>query len=66
MPVEKYRSVADMPRPPLVPLDRRWETIQRVWERARLLAPPVDWPRSSVERFKSVEEASRSRIPRRR
>lgn len=59
MPVRKYRSVADMPRPPAdaaVPLAQR---IRVLWRRAFLLCPP-DFVRG-VSRFRTSEAANQAR-----
>jgi hypothetical protein len=66
MPVEKFRSVSEMPRPGLVPVGERWTAMERLWRRARWLSPPAAWPRGTVERYRSVEEAERARLPRAR
>lgn len=64
MPVVKYRSVAEMPRPSRVTdaasLPAR---IRAVWGRAALLAPPSVVPRG-VTRFRTIEEANRDRAER--
>jgi len=61
LPVKKYRSVADMPRPPRVADDEDvLERMRLLWRRAALLAPPVVVPRG-VTRFRTIEEANIAR-----
>jgi hypothetical protein len=59
MPVTKYRSVADMPRP----RSGRDETlvlrIRTLWNRAFVLSPPA-FPRG-LRRYRSIEEANAAR-----
>ncbi len=59
MPVQKYRSVSEMPAPPNAPGDRLAERIRALWNRAFLLSPP-DFVRG-VTRFKSIDEADAAR-----
>ena len=60
MPVQKYRSVEDMPRPELVPAADLAARIRALWKRARMLAPAPVVPRG-VTRFRSIEEANTAR-----
>ena len=61
MPVTKYRSVADMPRPERITDPASLiARIRAVWGRAALLAPPPVVPRG-VTRFRSIEEANLAR-----
>jgi hypothetical protein len=60
MPVEKYRSVEDMPRPTHdgdTPLSVR---IRALWNRSRALTPGIAFVRG-VQRFRSIEEANAAR-----
>ena len=59
MPIERYRDVADMPRPPRLAGKRLVEAMAAVWERAHVrVAPNV--PRG-VTKFRSIEDAQRAR-----
>lgn len=61
MPVTKYRSVAEMPRPARVSApDALLARMRAVWSRAARLAPPPP-VRRGVTRFRTMEEANRSR-----
>jgi hypothetical protein len=59
MPVEKFRSVAEMPRPGLVPTEQLGARIRATWNRAQQICPTR--PQRGVQRFKSVEEANEAR-----
>ena len=59
MPVSKYRSVQDMPRPPRTSDNDLTERIRAVWTRAFLLCPPA--PPRGVTRFRSIESANAAR-----
>ena len=59
MPVTKYRSVADMPRPRSGRDESLVLRIRALWNRAFLLSPPA-FPRG-VRRFRSIEEANAAR-----
>jgi hypothetical protein len=59
MPVSKYRSVADMPRPELVFGAGLASQIRALWRRSFLLSPPA-FPRG-VARFRSIAEANEAR-----
>lgn len=61
MPVKKYRSAAEMPRPPRVTDGEAvLDHMRALWRRAALLAPPVVVPRG-VTRFRTIEDANRAR-----
>jgi hypothetical protein len=61
VPVTKYRSVADMPRPARVTDGASLlACIRAVWGRAARLAPPPVVPRG-VARFRTIEEANAAR-----
>lgn len=60
MPVEKYRSVEDMPRPARIVGDDLPAHIRALFRRARLLSPPALITRG-VQRFRSIEEANAAR-----
>ncbi len=60
MPVQKYRSVEEMPRPERVPDDALLARIRAVMARARLFAPALAMPRG-VAKFRSIEEANAAR-----
>jgi hypothetical protein len=59
MPVEKFRSVEEMPRPARVNDERLIEHIRKLWNRAFALAPP-SFSRG-VTRFRSIEMANQAR-----
>lgn len=59
MPVWKFRSVEEMPRPERVTGAALHERVRDVWRRAFLLSPPA-FPRG-VQRFRSVDEANVAR-----
>ena len=59
MPVYKYRSVEDMPRPPRASGEDLVQRIRAVWNRAALLCPPR--PPRGVMRFRTIEEANAAR-----
>jgi hypothetical protein len=59
MPVSRYRSVADMPRPEPATSSELAVRIRVLWNRAFLLSRP-SFPRG-VARFRSVEEANAAR-----
>ena len=56
VPVTKYRSVSEMPRPERVSDDQLLERIRAVWNRALLLHPRTIRP--GVRRYRSLEEAN--------
>jgi len=61
VPVKKFRSAADMPRPPRATdggevLDH----MRAMWRRAALLAPPAIVPRG-LTRFRTIQEANAAR-----
>jgi hypothetical protein len=59
VPVQKFRDVAAMPRPPRAPNGTLEERIGALWERtAELLSPRVI---RGVQRFRSIEEANAAR-----
>jgi hypothetical protein len=60
VPVWKFRSVAEMPRPAASGNATLASRIRALWKRARRLAPPVIVPRG-VARFRSIEEAHEAR-----
>ncbi|MBX3272227.1 MAG: hypothetical protein KF729_18325 [Sandaracinaceae bacterium] len=60
MPVTKYRSVQEMPRPERVADAELLARIRAVMARARLFAPPLTAPRG-VTKFRSIEEADAAR-----
>jgi hypothetical protein len=60
MPVTKYRSVADMPRPVSATDESLPSRIRALWKRAFLLSPPA-FPRG-VTRFHSIEKANDARM----
>ena len=59
MPVQKFRSAAEMPRPPRATGPELEARIRALWNRAFLLSPP-DYVRG-VQRFRSIEEANEER-----
>jgi hypothetical protein len=59
MPVFKYRSVAEMPPPPVSTADLTVR-IRTAWRRAFLLCPPAI-PRG-VQRFRTPEESNEARL----
>jgi hypothetical protein len=60
VPIERYRDVAEMPRPPRPKGVALWTAIAAAWQRGFIRArPPV--PRG-VHRFRNVEEAHAARI----
>ena len=59
MPVYKYRSIADVPSPPLVPPQDRIARIRAIWRRAALLGGG-DIPRG-ITRFHDIDEANLAR-----
>ena len=60
MPVYKYRSVADMPSPSLLPAGADLaDRMRAVWGRGFLICPPV--LRRGVRRFRTIEDANRER-----
>jgi hypothetical protein len=59
MPVEKYRSIADVPPPPPVPQEDRAARIRAIWKRAALLSGG-EIPRG-LTRFHDIDEANRAR-----
>mgnify|MGYP006273120685 CR=1 FL=1 len=59
MPVERFRSVAEMPAPPKADAETRMQRIGAAWSRAHLHGPPRV-PRG-VSKFKSIEDAQRAR-----
>lgn len=60
MPVQRFRGVEEMPRPPLVTGPTLVRRIRAVWRRARLFAPPRTRVRG-VRRFRSIAEADAAR-----
>lgn len=60
MPVEKYRSVADMPPPPAARGEEILHRIRKLWARSALLAPRI-YPRG-VFKFRNLEEAQAARL----
>jgi hypothetical protein len=60
MPVQKFRSVEEMPRPERVVAPDLADRIRALWRRARLLSPPAPMKRG-VTRFRSIEEANAAR-----
>lgn len=60
MPVRKYRSVEEMPRPEPAAAGELAQRIRTLWRRARLLAPPPIVPRG-VTRFRNIAEANAAR-----
>lgn len=59
MPVTKFKSVSDMPRPSRADGADLIERIDAVWSRAFELLPP-EFPRG-VMRFRSIDDANRAR-----
>lgn len=59
MPVEKFKSASDMPRPGVVTDEHLIERIRALWNRAFTLCPP-SFSRG-VSRFRSVELANEAR-----
>jgi hypothetical protein len=59
VPVQKYRSVADMPRLERVADERLEAQIRAVWGRAFRLAPAFFTP--GVRRFRSMHDANEAR-----
>jgi hypothetical protein len=64
MPIERYRSAFDQPRPPRAPPSELMARIAAAWERAHLRFSP-DPPRG-VRRFRSLDEAQAERKQRTR
>ena len=60
MPLHKYRSASDMPRPERASDAELATRIRSVWGRAFLLCPRVCRP--GVRRFRSMEEANLDRL----
>jgi hypothetical protein len=62
MPVEKYRSVAEMPPPPACAQvdDACLDRIRKLWARSAMLAPRI-YPRG-VFKFRNLEEAQAARL----
>ena len=63
MPVERFRSVQEMPPTPVnesETMAQRLKRIQRVWSRAAALAPKFA-RRRGVYRYRSLEEAQQDR-----
>ena len=60
MPVWRFRSVGEMPRPAASGNATLAARIRALWKRARALAPPLIVPRG-VTRFRSIEEANEAR-----
>lgn len=59
MPLHKYRSVSDMPRPERCGDAQLAARIRQVWDRAFLFCPPLR--HTGVRRFRSMEEANEER-----
>ena len=59
MPVHKYRSVAEMPRPAAAAAEGLADRIRAVWNRAFRISPPN--PPRGVSRFSSIEAANEAR-----
>jgi hypothetical protein len=59
MPVAKYRSVADMPRPPRLEAADLALRIRAVWNRAFQICRP-ELPHG-VSRFSTIEDANEAR-----
>lgn len=59
MPVQKFRSIEEMPRPARVEGDDLAARIAAAWRRAFLLCPPAF--ARGVLRFRSIGEANRHR-----
>ena len=59
MPVERYRDVRDMPRPPRVSGANLVKAIAAAWERAHIRVKP-DIPRG-VAKYRSLQEAQQAR-----
>lgn len=61
MPIERYRSVEEMPPPPRRdPRDpATWAAIRELWALAQATLPPLYPP--GVTRFRSIEEAQHAR-----
>ena len=57
--VERYRHVADMPRPPRLSGANLLRAMAAAWERAHIRAQP-DIPRG-VTKFRSLHEAQQAR-----
>jgi DNA-binding response OmpR family regulator len=60
MPVQKYRSVADMPRVEPAEPHQLVARIRAVWRRAQLVCPAS--PPRGVRRFASIEAANDARM----
>lgn len=62
MPVMKYRSVEEIPRPKRCEnVDAVFlERLAKLWRRSALLRPPRDLPKG-VLKFRTIEEAQRAR-----
>jgi len=59
MPVDKYKSVNDMPRPPRVSGTRLSEAMNSAWEMAHVRHKPN--PPRGVTKFRSIEDAQERR-----
>ena len=59
MTVQRYRSVADMPRPEVVAPGELEARIRATWNRAQRLCPTT--PPRGVTRFASIEAANEAR-----
>jgi hypothetical protein len=59
MPVTKYRSISDMPRPGPRSGEELAKRIRAVWRRSQILCPATIRP--GVFRFSSIEEANAAR-----
>jgi hypothetical protein len=59
MPVTRYRSVSEMPRPPRAEASELTRRIRSLWRRVLTMAPK-DVPRG-VQRFRTIEEAQAAR-----
>ncbi len=60
MPLQKYRSVAEMPALKVEREDDLAARIGSLWDRSFSLCPP-SWP-VGVKRFASLEEANEDRL----
>ena len=60
MPVTKYRSVADMPRPAAAASGDLAARIRAVWNRAFGICPPC--PPRGVTRYSSIEMSNQARL----
>jgi hypothetical protein len=59
MPVTRYRSVSDMPRPPRIVSHNLGAELRAVWNRTFLLSLPEVVP--GVLRFRTIEQANDAR-----